>query len=196
MARWWRHILVAVASTAAALPLRVQLDLGHSSSLPVLDGAAFAKGGDRSGSDGGGGRGGEGNGGGKGAGSGKGGADGNRGGKGSDGRSGDAGGAGGGNGNAGGGKGGSPGGDRGGGNAGAGSPGAGNQGGERGNGQGGDKGDPGRGGRRRSADPPEVQAAVSEEAPALGRVPVTAAPEELPGPGQGATPMALVRRLR
>ena len=59
MARWWRHILVAVASTAAALPLRVQLDLGHSASLPVLDGAAFAKGGDRSGGDGGGGRGGE-----------------------------------------------------------------------------------------------------------------------------------------
>ena len=102
MARWWRHILVAIASTAAALPLRVQLDLGHGSSLPVFDGAALAKGGDRSGGDGGGGRGGDGgggrggdpgggrsgdgNGGGKGTGSNKGGADGNRGGNGSEGR--------------------------------------------------------------------------------------------------------------
>jgi hypothetical protein len=35
-------------------------------------------------------------------------------------------------------------------------------------------------GAAKAADPPEVQAGVPEEAPALGRVPVTGAPEEAP----------------
>ena len=44
MARWWRHTLIAIAGLAAAVPLRVQLDLGHGSSLPIIDGSALAKG--------------------------------------------------------------------------------------------------------------------------------------------------------
>ena len=94
MARWWRHVLVAVASTAAALPLQVQLEFGHSASLPILDGSAFAKGGDRSGGDGGGGRGSDGGGGrGGDGGGGRGGDDGGKGagGDGGGGRGGDGG---------------------------------------------------------------------------------------------------------
>lgn len=63
MARWWRHIMVAIAGFGAALPLRVQLDLGYGPTLPVTDGSALAKGG--------------GNGGGKGNGNGNGGSKGN-----------------------------------------------------------------------------------------------------------------------
>ena len=49
MARWWRHLLIAVAGTAAALPLRVQLDLGHGASWLIMDGTAFAKSGEAAG---------------------------------------------------------------------------------------------------------------------------------------------------
>ena len=38
MASWWQHILVAIAGTAAALPLRVQLDLGHGPCFPSSTG--------------------------------------------------------------------------------------------------------------------------------------------------------------
>ena len=72
MARWWRHLLIVAAGTAAALPLRVQLDLSHGASWPIVDAAALAKGGDGSGNNGGGGRGGDGNGGGNGNGGGEG----------------------------------------------------------------------------------------------------------------------------
>ena len=44
MTRWWRHALLAIADIAPAFPLRVQLDLGHGSILPVINGSALAKG--------------------------------------------------------------------------------------------------------------------------------------------------------
>lgn len=46
MARWWRHILIGIASLAVAFPLRIRLELGHGSSLPIVNGSALAKGGD------------------------------------------------------------------------------------------------------------------------------------------------------
>lgn len=52
--RWRRPVLIAIASCAAALPLRVQLEFGHGSSGPILNEAALAKGGGGSGNDGGG----------------------------------------------------------------------------------------------------------------------------------------------
>ncbi len=77
MARWWRPTLIAIAGLAAAFPLRIQLDLGHGSFLPIFDGSALAKGG-----DGGGNGGGSGNGGGNGNGGGGNGNGGNGGGNG------------------------------------------------------------------------------------------------------------------
>jgi len=49
MTRWWRHILIPIAGLAAAFPLRIQLDLGHGSFLPLFDGSALAKGGNGNG---------------------------------------------------------------------------------------------------------------------------------------------------
>ncbi|MFL5136824.1 MAG: hypothetical protein ACJ8C6_19990, partial [Microvirga sp.] len=71
MAHWWRHTLIAIAGLAAAFPLRVQLDLGHGSTLPIINGSAFAKG--EGGNGDGNGNGGNGNGGSKGDGGGNGG---------------------------------------------------------------------------------------------------------------------------
>jgi hypothetical protein len=46
MTRWWRHTLIAIAGLAAAFPLRIQLDLGHGSFVPIFDRSALAKGSD------------------------------------------------------------------------------------------------------------------------------------------------------
>ncbi|HEV2566944.1 MAG TPA: S8 family serine peptidase [Microvirga sp.] len=106
---WRRPVLIAIASCAAAFPLRIQLDFGHGSSLPILNEAALAKGGGDSGNNGGGngnggnsgGKGDSGNGNGGAGGQGNGGANGNNGGGGSKGGPGDSGGNAGGQGNAG-----------------------------------------------------------------------------------------------
>jgi hypothetical protein len=63
MARCWRHIFIAIAGFAAACPLRIQLDLGYGSSLPVINGSALAKEGGVGGRNGNDGRNGHGNGG-------------------------------------------------------------------------------------------------------------------------------------
>jgi hypothetical protein len=156
MAHWWRHTLIAIAGLAAAFPLRVQLDLGQGSSLPIMDGSALAKGDGGGNGNGGGNGGGQSNGGGNGNSGGNGNGGGNAGGgngggsaggavngnSGSNGNS-DGGGRGGGNGNAsgngnGGGKG------NGGGNSGASAGGAGNgSGGSNGNSNGGGVGNSG-----------------------------------------------------
>ena len=53
MARWWRHLLIAVAGAGVvAFPLRVQLDLGQGGIWPIIDGIAFAKSGDGGGTAG------------------------------------------------------------------------------------------------------------------------------------------------